>query len=113
MLEFTTVDQASPELRKLMLGIQDRKPLLSRLGMEAAVFLRAHFTLREGEPNRRGWPKPSSFLASIILLDIIPKFLKPSHFLCTDHNTTVKHQPRSFITALRAPNQPKSFHATA
>jgi hypothetical protein len=50
-------DAATPGLERLLGRVERRRPLLAVLGRQLEASLRQHFLLREGEPNKRGWPK--------------------------------------------------------
>lgn len=56
-MQVTIHNATSPRLQKLAGRLQQRQPLLARLGKRAELALRAHFLQRESSPNKKGWPK--------------------------------------------------------
>lgn len=50
-------DQLSPQLDRVKNALIRLRPLHAKLGGELAKMLRKHFSARQREPNKRGWPK--------------------------------------------------------
>lgn len=55
-MNLTIEDHATPALRALMTGLANRKRLMDRMGKAMEVELRAHFSRRDSEGNKHGWP---------------------------------------------------------
>jgi hypothetical protein len=50
-------DTITPHLRELASRLQNKRPLLAALGKQLEVDLRKHFLKRDGEGNKRGFPR--------------------------------------------------------
>lgn len=59
MFTLTAFDRATPLLQRLYDAIAPgrRKPLMTVLGRRAERLFRRHFTKRDAEGNKRGWPR--------------------------------------------------------
>jgi hypothetical protein len=50
-------DTVTPHLRQLASRLQNKRPLLAALGKQLEIDLRKHFLKRDGEGNKRGFPR--------------------------------------------------------
>lgn len=50
-------DQLSPQLREVYGKLQNRAPMMQKLGGILAKGIRKHFRQRNSQPNANGWPK--------------------------------------------------------
>jgi hypothetical protein len=55
----TIEDLATPRVKSILAALSpaQRKGMMQRLGKELERQLKAHFLMREGEPNKHGWPR--------------------------------------------------------
>jgi hypothetical protein len=57
MMEITIEDGATPELRRRMAALTNRTPMMQAAGKAVEVVLKDHFRRRDGEGNKKGWPR--------------------------------------------------------
>lgn len=55
-LRFSIDDRLTPELNRVIGELRDTRPLMAAMGKRLEVNLRAHFTHRDAEGNKQGWP---------------------------------------------------------
>jgi hypothetical protein len=55
-MTITVEDHATPDLQAMMSRLRRRKPLMQAMGKAVEVELHRHFTKRDGEGNKHGWP---------------------------------------------------------
>jgi hypothetical protein len=57
MIEITIEDGATPALRQRLQELQNRQPLMEAAGKAVEGVLHSHFTRRDAEGNKKGWPR--------------------------------------------------------
>ena len=55
-MTITVEDHATPAIQAMVARLSNRRPLMQAMGKSAEVALRAHFTRRDSEGNKHGWP---------------------------------------------------------
>ena len=50
-------DTITADLRRIATGLANKRPLMAALGKQLEIDLRAHFRMRDAEPNKRGFPR--------------------------------------------------------
>jgi hypothetical protein len=53
----TRSDTITPDLQRIAVQLKNRRPLMAALGKQLDIDLRKHFLDRDGEANKRGFPK--------------------------------------------------------
>lgn len=56
-VEISIQDGATPTLRRMMAELRNRRPMMQAAGKAAETVLRDHFTRRDAEGNKQGWPR--------------------------------------------------------